>query len=135
MGNIKQYYYHRVRCREQEPRFKFPIYKLYPIQFELYHNILAKNIYIMIYDHNNNRNTAIVWLSFFYFFIWLYAFHGTSANTYTYIDSLSSVWESIVTNTFLYNISIIQNLVKIGLELSYFSPIKILISEIYLVSN
>ena len=71
----------------------------------------------------------------FFFLICLYAFRGTSANTYTYIDSLSSVWESIVTNTFLYNISIIQNLVKIGLELSYFSPIKILISEIYLVSN
>ena len=62
MKKIKQFYYHRVRCREQEPKFKFPIYKLYPIQFELYHNILAKYIYIyiMIYDHNNNHNTTIV---------------------------------------------------------------------------
>ena len=34
----------------------------------------------MIYDQNNNHNTAIVCLSFLFFFIRLYAFHGTSAN-------------------------------------------------------
>ena len=40
----------------------------------------------MIYDQNNNHNTAIVCLSFLFFiFIGLYAFHGTSANTYTHI--------------------------------------------------
>lgn len=71
----------------------------------------------MIYDHNNNHNTAIVCLSFF-FFIGLYAFHGTSANTYAYIDNLSSIWESIVTNTFLYNISIIQNWFRVKLFFS-----------------
>lgn len=54
----------------------------------------------------------------FFFFIGLYAFHGTSANTYAYIDNLSSVWESIVTNTFLYNISIIQNWFRVKLFFS-----------------